>query len=409
MKRSQNNPGRSLLVSGDLAHDQRQGDRSKEGKRKRKTLGDRTNLSVQDLLQNSKKRKQVGLGEDKENIPPEEADFPPFTIPKPKAIPKKVGEIKEAQPIFSCDVIRCNNDGHLFVLEYILSVARAMGSNEKKSVDLLPNPNYFLKQTNIRPRMRTILFSWMTEVHLQFELKEVVLWASFQICDRFLSKVNIHRGKLQLVGCTSIWIASKYHEIYPPLASDLVHLSDRAFTKDDIIAMECRICETLSYKFSIPNAFQFLDRFTEVAIISIKENRLKNRVKWLARYGMERFHMQVKALQYCPSLLAAGALFAALKLTSHRWTNSCELVSGYSESKLLPKATSEGELSIFEQIKKAVMDFNSSNHQAIILKYRKPERGSVSTLRKKEKCVPKIRTREFPQKNFLVKNRNMSG
>ena len=115
--------------------------------------------------------------------------------------------------------------------------------------------------------------------------------------------------------------------------------------------MECQICDTLSYKFTIPNAFQFLDRFTEVAIYSIEENRLKNRVKWLARYGMERFHMHVKALQYCPSLLAAGALFAALKLTSHRWTRACEWVSGYSESKLFPKFP-KTEHSIFEQIKK---------------------------------------------------------
>lgn len=79
-----------------------------------------------------------------------------------------------------------------------------MVKNEKKFADLLPNPDYFLKQTNIRPRMRTILFSWMTEVHMTFELKEVVLWASFQICDRFLSKANIHREKLQLVACACI-------------------------------------------------------------------------------------------------------------------------------------------------------------------------------------------------------------
>jgi len=155
--------------------------------------------------------------------------------------------------------------------------------------------------------------------------------------------------------------------------------------------MECQICDTLSYKFSIPNAFQFLDRFTEVAVYSIKEPRLKNRVKWLARYGMERFHMQLKALQYCPSLLAAGALFAALKLTSHRWTRACEYVSGCSESRLFPKFPKIGEHWIFEQIKKAVMDFESPNHQAIIFKYKKAKRGGVSTLRKKEKNIPRNR------------------
>jgi len=397
MKRSRNLNGQSQLFSKDFTQDSQRG--SKDGKRKRQTLGDRTNFSLQDVLQHSKKRKQLGSGEDKENIPPEEAKLLSFAIQKQEALPIKVEEVGDPTPIFSCDISRCKKDGHLFALEYVLAIARALVWNEKKSVDLLPNPHYFLKQTNIRPRMRTVLFLWMTEVHLWLELKEVVLWASFQICDRFLSKVNVHRGKLQLVGCTSIWIASKYHEMFPPLAVDLVHLSNRAFTTDDIIAMECQICKTLSYKFSIPNAFQFLDRFTEVATNSIKDKRLKNRVKWLARYAMERYHLQVNALQYCPSLLAAGALFAALKLTSHRWTSSCERASGYSASKLLPKHKSDGEISIFEQIKKAVMDFNSSNHQAIIVKYRKAERGSVSTLRKKEKPVSRTKPERYSRKS----------
>jgi len=399
MKRSRNINGQSQPFSRNSSQGS-QGDMSKDGKRKRKTLGDRTNFCAQDVLQHSKKRKQVGFGEDKENIPPEGANLLSFTFHKQKTLPKKVDEAAKSRHIFSCDILKCKEDGHLFALEYVGPIARASFQNEEKSADLLPDPHYFHKQTNIKPRMRTILFSWMTEVHLQFELKEVVLWSSFQICDRFLSKVNVHRGKLQLIGCASIWIASKYHEIYPPLASDLVHLSDRAFSKDDIIAMECQMCEVLSYKFSIPNAFQFLDRFTEVAINSIKEDRLKERVKWLARYSMERYHLHVKALQYCPSLLAAGALFAALKLTSHRWTSSCQRVSGYSESKLLPKHKLEGELSIFEQIKKSVMEFNSPNHQAIIDKYRKAERGSVSTLRKKERSVPKTKARELEQKKL---------
>jgi len=392
MERSLNLPGRSSAVTSAVGPNQRSGVSQKEGKRKRQVLAEKTNVSS-DVMQNFKRSRHTRSGEDKENIPPSDSEFKGFAAPKHLPLPRKVRKINgmRGQPFFASDIVRCREDGHLFNWEYVLSVSRAMVKNEKRFADLLPNPDYFLKQTNIRPRMRTILYSWLTEVHMQFELREVVLWMAFQICDRFLSKVNVHRKKLQLVGCTCIWIASKYHEIYPPLASDLVHMSDMAFTKDDIIAMECEICNSLSYKFSIPNAFQFLDRFTEVAIENINEKRLKIRVKFLARYAMERFHMQMKALQYCPSLLAAGSLFAALKLTSHRWTSSCEFVSGYSASKMLSKFAPEGEKSIFEQIKKAVMDFSSSTHQAIIVKYRKTERGSVSALRKKEKTVERQR------------------
>jgi len=44
--------------------------------------------------------------------------------------------------------------------------------------------------------------------------------------------------------------------------------------------MECRFCNVLGFEFSIPNAFQFLDRYTNVALESVKDARLQNRVKW---------------------------------------------------------------------------------------------------------------------------------
>jgi len=168
------------------------------------------------------------------------------------------------------------------------------------------------------------------------------------------------------------------------MGTDLVSVSDNAFTKDELAAMECRFCNVLGFHFTIPNAFQFLDRYTNVALESVKDARLQTRVKWLARYGMERFHMQVTALEYNPSFLAAGALFTALKLTSNRWSKSCAICSGYTEKELLSKP-------IFELIKGAIMTFDSRSHQAIIYKYSKPERGSVSTLRKKSNCAAKAR------------------
>jgi len=102
---------------------------------------------------------------------------------------------------------------------------------------------------------------------------------------------------------------------------------------------------------------------------------------------MERFFIDLRALKYSPSLLAAGALFTALRLTSHRWTRSCEVCSGYAEAQLVEKVSKTGEASIFDVMKRTVMRFDSQSHRAIILKYSTPNRGSVSTLRNKENRV----------------------
>jgi len=283
---------------------------------------------------------------------------------------------------YPCYIKKFIKDGHLFSRDYIENIAKSLAQNEEKCVDLFPDPHYFPSQSDIRPRMRTILFTWMTEVHMKYGMKrDVILWAAFQICDRYLSRVDSHRRELQLIGCTALWIASKYHEIHPPLANDFVNISDNAFTKNDLFTMEARICQVLNYQFTIPNAFQYLDRYTDIALDSVHELKVKNRVKWLARYGMERFNLHVHALEYCPSLLAAGALFAALKLTSYNWTKECELCSGYRIQNFL--ASTGHELNLFEKYKKSILDFDSDLHRAVVEKYRSSERGSVSTLRKK--------------------------
>jgi len=283
---------------------------------------------------------------------------------------------------YPCYIKKFIKDGHLFSRDYIEDIAKSLAQNEEKYVDLFPDPQYFPSQSDIRPRMRTILFTWMTEVHVKYNMKrDVILWAAFQICDRYLSIVDSHRRELQLIGCTALWIASKYHEIHPPLANDFVNISDNAFTKNDLFTMEARICEVLNYQFTIPNAFQYLDRYTNIALDYIHEEKVKNRVKWLARYGMERLNLHVHALEYCPSLLAAGALFAALKLTSNNWTRECELCSGYRIQNFL--GSNGHELNLFEKYKRSLLDFDSDLHRAVIEKYRSSERGSVSTLRKK--------------------------
>jgi len=375
-------------------------------KRTRKMLVDTTNFDAQDSNHNIKqKKRKVVNWVDKENISPKKQALPSqdsqvsttrvrkkleavsFASQKTEAEirPKKASEEAQSQPIFPCDIKRCGKDGHLFPIEYLPKLTLTLFSNERKSSDLFPDPNYFQLQSDIKAWMRAKLYVWLTEVHLKFGVREVVLWASFQICDRFLSKVEIRSEKLQLVGCTSMWIACKYHEIYPPLASDMIKISDNHFNRSDILAMESKICENLSFQFSIPNAFQFLERFTDVAIDSIKELRLKNRVKYLARYGMERFHLNIKALRYRPSMLAAGSLCAALLLTSHSWTETCVAVSGYTVNQLVQECKDQ---SIFYQIKKVIMIFDSTSQQALIAKYEDPKRGRVSMLRRKKEISP---------------------
>jgi len=61
------------------------------------------------------------------------------------------------------------------------------------------------------------------------------------------------------VGVTALLIAAKYEEIYPPELKDFVFISDRAYTKQDVLQMEFLMLSTLSFDITFPTPYRFLE------------------------------------------------------------------------------------------------------------------------------------------------------
>ena len=95
-------------------------------------------------------------------------------------------------------------------------------------------PVFMEAQPHINERMRSILVDWLVEVHLKFKLVPETLYLTINLIDRYLERQEVSRPKLQLVGVTSLLIASKYEEIYPPELRDLVYICDRAYTRSEV-------------------------------------------------------------------------------------------------------------------------------------------------------------------------------
>ena len=73
--------------------------------------------------------------------------------------------------------------------------------------DLMLLPCMFFLQVNVG--MRGLLVSWMTGVHHQMKLCQDTLFISVNILDRVLDLMQASRDYLQLLGVTTILIASK--------------------------------------------------------------------------------------------------------------------------------------------------------------------------------------------------------
>jgi G2/mitotic-specific cyclin-B, other len=121
------------------------------------------------------------------------------------------------------------------------------------------------KQTDINEKMRAILVDWLIEVHYKFKLMPETLFLTVNLIDRYLDKVDVVRTKLQLVGVTAMLIACKYEEIYAPEVRDFVYITDKAYTKEEILQMEFLMLSTLDFCICAPSSFRFLERFSKVA------------------------------------------------------------------------------------------------------------------------------------------------
>ena len=64
------------------------------------------------------------------------------------------------------------------------------------------------RQPEITPTMRSILVDWLVEVADEFKLQQETLFLTVSYIDRFLSKMEVPGGKLQLVGTAAMLIAS---------------------------------------------------------------------------------------------------------------------------------------------------------------------------------------------------------
>ena len=61
------------------------------------------------------------------------------------------------------------------------------------------------------------------------------------IIDRFLSKQQIKKSQLHILGVTSLLISTKYEEIYPPDLKELLQVSENKFTRAQVLEMEREI------------------------------------------------------------------------------------------------------------------------------------------------------------------------
>ena len=209
-------------------------------------------------------------------------------------------------------------DDPLMVAEYVVEIFDYLKDIEPST---MPNPDYMNHQTHIEWHLRGVLVDWLIEVHTRFHLLPETIFLAINIIDRFLSARVVELEKLQLVGITAMFIASKYEEVLSPHVQNFKHVADDGFTEEEILRAERFVLATLNYDLSYPNPMNFLRRISKADNYDIQ-------TRTIGKYLLEISLLDHRFLGYQPSHVAAASMYLArLMLERGEWVRlSCPLL-----------------------------------------------------------------------------------
>ncbi|GLT93547.1 hypothetical protein SLE2022_113370 [Rubroshorea leprosula] len=299
-----------------------------------------------EVVQEQAKRKRVVLGElpNLSNVVVSTSQNVGAATQKPKA-KTKTTKVKVAQKMTlevkedvsakkELDIDSTNDDPQLCgsyasdIYEYL----HEMEVDPKRR----PLPDYLEKvQTDVSANMRGILVDWLVEVAEEYKLVSDTLYFTVSYIDRFLSLKPLNRQKLQLLGVSSMLIASKYEEISPPNVEDFCYITDNTYTKEEVVTMEADILKALKFELGSPTIKTFLRRFTRVAQEDFKASSLQ--LEFLGYYLAELSLLDYGCVKFLPSLVAASVIFLARSIVrpkAHPWSSALQQLSGYKSSDL---------------------------------------------------------------------------
>ncbi|KAI0904788.1 cyclin-like protein [Ustulina deusta] len=299
------------------------------GSQKRKITSATSTVKTEVLAEEnepSRKRTHISDNEPKKQVLSESKAVKLEQIEK-DSIEHQAQAIEHEYPSGVKDLDSEDLDDPLMAAEYANEIFEYLRDLEVKSI---PNPQYMDHQDDIGWRTRGILIDWLIEVHTRFHLLPETLFLTINIIDRFLSKKVVQLDRLQLVGVTAMFIASKYEEVLAPHVANFKHVADDGFTEEEILSAERFILGTLNYDLSYPNPMNFLRRISKADNYDIQ-------TRTIGKYLMEISLLDHRFMAYRPSHVAAAAMYLArLIFDRGDWDETIAYYAGYTEEEIEP-------------------------------------------------------------------------
>ena len=217
------------------------------------------------------------------------------TNPQPKQ------EYTRPEPFIHRDVEIGDPEDPQDVVEFEHIIYRSLRSQENSMKPLE------FRQREITIEDRNLLVDAICRFHYKLALMTNTFYRFIGILDRYISVEQIQKSKLKLIGCACFLIASKIEDIYPVQSSDLIVLSDRAFTQKELFAAEIQIINAIGFDTTFATPLFYLTQFMRI-------NGQTKETLLLARYILEICQSHEKFFGVKPALMASVSVLVLRKL-----------------------------------------------------------------------------------------------
>jgi len=151
---------------------------------------------------------------------------------------------------------------------------------------------------------RRIVINWMIQLHNDLSNSSDSIFLAIAYFDNFLMKKSIQKEQLHLVAAVCFWLATKVDSVRTLSFAILNQKSSNIFTKEQFMAMEIEIFESLDFCLSYPTPKEFLRRYMKATCAS-------EEVYMFADFILKTSICEIELATYLPSELAYASFYTS--------------------------------------------------------------------------------------------------